>query len=137
MDELKAQIRKLAKVMEENTLLDYELSGYMKDSVRRKIFRESATHRVLQKKKLAYIDQMINGINSGGSGKFLVATADQVSKRRGNYPKGSVFSIRGYGQKGRYEGDIGKVIKNYETANATFKQQVLERALKKRLEGSA
>lgn len=123
-DVLKNKIKKFAKLHEENTLLDYELSGYMGDSERRKIFRESATHVVKPQKKYAYVDQLINGINSGGSGRFMVQTQGA--------DKGMVFSIKGYGQRGYPLGDIDKQIRNLEEGNKNLFEEVKRRSMKNR-----
>lgn len=117
---LQSQIRKLAGLREKNQLLSYELSGYMKDSVRRNIFRESAKHKIHPKKKYTYIDQET-------SGKYLVQNkADKIAKA------GYVWGIKAYGQKGSPIGDIDKVIKEMEKANASMVKGVMDKALKRR-----
>lgn len=128
------KVKKLASKMEENTLLDYELSGYMKTKDTRDIFRKSAKHLILQKKKHIYIDQW-NGTGSeqGGSGKLMIQAVADARKNRAVYPVGSVFSIKGYGQKGHYLGDVDKQIQKFESANATMIKGVMERAKKNAL----
>ncbi len=125
---LLAKVKKLAERMEENTLLDYELSGYMKDSQRRAIFRQSAKHVILQKKKHIYIDQ-----GQAGSGKLMIQAVADARKNKAVYPVGSVFSIKAYGQKGHYLGDVDKQIREFESANATMIKGVMERAKKNAL----
>jgi hypothetical protein len=120
---LLAKIKKLANAMQENTLYDYEYSGYMKDKIRRDIFRRSAKHNVLLKKKHAYIDQE-------SSGKLMVQIEPDARKNRAVYPVGSVFSIKAYGQKNRYLGDVDKVIVETEKANESMLKRVMERANK-------
>lgn len=129
------KVRVLAKKMEENTLYDYELSGYMKTKETRDIFRKSARHIVLQKKKHFYIDQANNGTLSeqGGSGRLMIQAVADARKNRAVYPIGSVFSIKGYGQKGHYLGDVDKQIKKFDEANATMIKGVMERARKNAL----
>lgn len=122
--ELLKKVRILAQKMEENTLLDYELSGYMKDKIRRDIFRKSAKHNVLEKKKHIYIDQE-------SSGKLMIQAVPDARKNRAVYPVGSVFSIKAYGQKNRYLGDVEKQIKSFDDANATMVKAVMERAKKR------
>lgn len=118
-DELKAKIKKLAGLSETNKLLSYEMSGYMKDSVRRKIFRESAKHKIHYKKKYSYIDQET-------SGKFLVQRkADKIAS------VGYVWGIKAYGQKGSPLGKIDDMIKGYEKANKSMVKAVMDRALGK------
>ena len=118
---LKEDIKKLAQVRETNQLLSMELSGYMKDSQRRKIFREMAKHKIIPKKKYTYIDQET-------SGKFLVQNkADKIAQA------GYVWGIKAYGQKGSPIGDIKKVISDFEKSNKTMKDAVFERALKNRM----
>ena len=124
------KVKHLAKKMEEETLFDYEISGYMKDSVRRKMFRASATHVVIPKKKHIYIDQKINGLDMGGSGKLMVQSEPDARKNKGVYPVGSVFTIKAYGQKNRYIGDIDKVIREQEETNQNWLNHVMKRAEK-------
>ena len=119
------KIRILANKMEENTLLDYEMSGYMTDKVRRDIFRRSAKHVVKEKNKHAYIDQ------GEGSGRLMIQIKPDARKNIAVYPVGSVFSIKAYGQKNRYLGDVEKNIADLEKANATMVKGVMERARKK------
>ena len=125
------KVKQLASKMEENTLLDYELSGYMRDSQRRKIFRQSAKHFVIPKKKHIYIDQWAGeGSGQGGAGKLMIQSVPDAIKNRGVYPVGSVFSIKAYGQKGHYLGDVDKQIKKFDDANASMVKGVMERARK-------
>lgn len=128
------KVRVLAKKMEENTLLSYELSGYMKDKQRRDIFRDSAKHMVIEKKKHFYIDQW-NGSGSvgGGSGKLMIQSVPDATKQKGVYPVGSVFSIKAYGQKNHYLGDVDKQIMEFDKANASLMKGVMERARKNAL----
>jgi len=125
------KVRILAKKMEENTLLDYELSGYMKDKIGRDIFRQSAKHVVKEKKKHFYIDQA-NG-SGYGSGKLMIQSVPDATKNRGVYPVGSVFSIKAYGQKNHYLGDVDKQIMEFDKANASLMKGVMERARKNAL----
>jgi len=115
--ELIKKINKLANAYEENTLYDYEVSGYMIDKQRRDIFRNSAKHNVRHKLRYAYIDQ-------GNSGKLLVSTSGA--------DKGGVFGIKGYGQKGYYEGNIDKVLKDVEESNKNMLKLVMKRSMEKR-----
>ena len=110
---LMAKINKLAQKSEENTLLDFELSGYMKDKQRRDIFRNYAKHILQPRKK--YIS-----INQNTSGKFMVEV--QGSN------KGKVYQHKSYGSKGNYVGDIDKVISSIEKSNATMINRVMARA---------
>lgn len=121
------KVRILAKKMEENTLLDYELSGYMRDKQSRDIFRKSAIHVVKDKKKHFYIDQ------GEGSGRLMIQFVPDATKNKGVYPVGSVFSIKAYGQKNRYLGDVDKQIKEFDKANANLLKHVMERARKNAL----
>ena len=114
-NDLKLKIKKLSKQMEENVLLDYELSGCMKDKQRRDIFKKMAKHKIIHKKKYAYIDQETTG-------KFLV--------QQTGTDKGIVWGIKAYGQKGRYVGDINKITKDFEKANQSLIKQVMQRSLK-------
>ena len=116
-NELKLMIKKLAKEREKNQLLSDEMQGYMKDSKRRKIFREGAKHKITYKKKYAYIDQ-------DTSGKFLV--------QQSGAEVGVIFGIKAYGHKGRYVGQIKDVIKSYEKTNAKMVQEVMDRALRRK-----
>lgn len=129
---LLAKVKKLASKMEVNELLDYELSGYMKTSEHRKMFRASARHVVIPKNKHIYIDQANNGSLSenGGSGKLMIQSVSDARKNKGTYPVGSVFSIKAYGQKNRYLGDIDKVIQEQDKTNTNFVKHVMERARK-------
>ena len=122
--ELLKKVRVLAQKMEENTLLDYELSGYMKDKIRRDIFRKSARHHVLEKKKHIYIDH-------DTSGKLMIQSVPDATKNKGVYPKGSVFSIKAYGQKNRYLGDVDKQIQEVEKSSANLLKRVMARAEKR------
>ena len=130
---LLSKVRKLAKKMEEHTLLDYELSGYMRDKVRRDIFRESAKHIVLEKKKHIYVDQMVNGNTHGGSGKLMIQAVPDARKNRAVYPVGSVFSCKAYGQKNRFLGDVDKQIREFDSANANLLKHVMDQAKKNAL----
>lgn len=127
--ELQDEINKLSKLAEQQDLLNFELEGYMEDSQRRKIFREHAVHRVKLKKKHAYIDY---GVEGNQSGKYMIQTVNEARKNKGIYPIGSVFSIKAYGQKGRYEGHIKDVVKEYEKNNDNFIKAVKERSMKRR-----
>lgn len=90
--------------MEQEKLLEMELSGfnYRHDPIRTKIWKETSTHVVIPKKKYAYIDQKINGVNLGGSGKALVQTSGK--------DVGTVWSIKGYGQRGYSRGNVDEQI---------------------------
>lgn len=123
-EKLKSEIKKLKGLMEENTLLDYELSGYMKDSQRRALFRQQAKHKAIPKKKYTYIDQGGSEVGSQ-SGRLLVQMKGADT--------GYVWGIKAYGQRGRPVGQIKDVITDYEKANQSLKQAVMKRALKNRL----
>lgn len=127
MDDLNKQIKKLAGTMEVNALLDYELDGYFdgKSSEHRQMWRDYGKHHVHQKKKLAYIDH-------GTGGKLLVQTSEESKKEKGTYPKGSVFSIKAYGKKNRYLGDVKKVLAQEKARMENLKGLVFERSLKRR-----
>jgi len=109
MDKLNAQIKKLAGTLGTNELLEHELSGYLEGdkhantSEKISYWRKASSHNVKQKTKLAYIDQ-------GTGGKLLVQTSKTSMKQKGAYPTGSVFSIKAYGKKNRYLGDVQKVL---------------------------
>ncbi len=111
--------------MEANKLLEYEIDGYLSDSERRSYWRGCSSHNVKQKTKLAYIDQ-------GTGGKLLVQTANFSMKQKGAYPKGSVFSIKAYGKKNRYLGDVEKVLAQEKARQCKLKGIVFERSLKGR-----
>ena len=120
-EELKKELKILSKEMEKNQLLSYELSGYMKDSVGRKIFRESAKHHIRPRKKYMAIDQET-------SGKFLVQKEqDKIAQA------GYVWGIKAYGQKGRAVGNIKKVIEDFKRGNETMQKAVMKKAIKNRL----
>ena len=117
---LKTKIKKLAKKMTDNTLLDYELQGYLKTKKQRDIFIPDAKHNIKKKKKYAYVDQ-------GQSGKFMIQTQDDKIAK-----KGYVWGIKAYGQKGRAVGDIDRVLMKMEKDNQSLAKGVIERSLKRR-----
>lgn len=120
MNDIKLEIKKLTKEMEINQCLSYELSGCMNDKTKRDIFKQSAKHKIIPKKKYTYID-------NEASGKFLVQNIkDKIAQ------KGYVWGIRAYGQKGRPVGMIPDVIKKIQKDNESLKKGVMERALKRR-----
>jgi hypothetical protein len=129
--DLNKEIKKLANVMGTNKLLEHELSGYLEGdkhanhSEKTKYWKGCSSHNVKQKTKLAYIDQ-------GTGGKLLVQTCDVSMKQKGAYPKGSVFSIKAYGKKNRYLGDVKKVLAQENARQNKLKGMVFERSMRKR-----
>lgn len=105
---LKGKIRKLAKRMDENVALSNQLSGYTDPAHKR-------VHKLIPKKKYVYVDELSG---SQQSGKLLVD------------PTGNVFSIKAYGQKGHYQGDVDRVIAKIERDNASLMKGLKQKAQK-------
>lgn len=112
---LMEKIKKLAQVSEKNALLDYEMSGYMRDAQRREIFGNMAKHNIRHKKKYTYVDH-------ASSGKYLVQTQGA--------DKGHVFGIKAYGQKGYHQGEIDKVISQIEKNNEQLMKLIFKKSAK-------
>ena len=108
---LMAKIKKLADVSEENSLLDYQLTGYLKDIEHKRIFGRMAKHKIRQKLKYSYVDRDTSGL-------YLVQTH--------GIDKGNVYGIKGYGRKGHHLGDIDKVIKQIEQSNQSLIQAAVK-----------
>lgn len=119
-EELKEKIRKLARVSSENRVLDFKLSGYIKEGDPKgmnSMWYKDATHSIKPKKKYTYIDY---GNPTYQSGKFLIENEGSN--------KGIVWGIKGYGKKGHYIGDIDNVIAKVEKDNASLVKGIMEKA---------
>lgn len=112
---LKQKIRMLAGKLQEEKLIEHQLSGfeYIHSPVHQKLWKEGSVHRIKPKKKYTYIDY---GHANNQSGLFLVENAT-----------GNVFGIKAYGKRGRYMGSVDKQI---EVADHNITQ--LRKALQER-----
>lgn len=118
---LKAKIRELAKKLEQETLLEHELSGfkYRNSPDHREIWKQSAIHRVKPKKKFTYIDY---GVETNQSGKFLIENEGADA--------GVVWRIKAYGKKNYPVGNVESVMKITEHNIAELTRAIKDKAEK-------